>query len=138
MNISREKKKQKAVELLKALDIYKPYIQGFKQSDKVCFYENYGGYWAYQEPELIKKIKEFEEECDCLVYAVTHEYLEFGECYDFLFVSDYEDEWEYALENLSEGKYITCAYVWNKDVEYCSEFGSIVIRSFGGGIKRIA
>ena len=30
------------------------------------------------------------------------------------------------------------AYVWNKDVEWYSEFGTIGIRSFGGGIKRVA
>lgn len=138
MNITREIKKQKAIELMKQLDIYKPYIQGFEKNDTICFFEQFGGFWAYQEPELDKKIKEFEEEYNCLVYAVTHEYLEFGECYDFLFISDYEEEWDYTLEGLSESKYIACAYVWNKNDDLCSEFGSIVICSFGGGIKRIA
>lgn len=138
MNITREIKKQKAIELMKQLDIYKPYIQGFEMNDTICFFEQFGGFWVYQEPELDKKIKEFEEEHNCLVYAVTHEYLEFGECYDFLFISDYEEEWDYMLERLSESKYIACAYVWNKNDDLCSEFGSIVIRSFGGGIKRIA
>lgn len=123
---------------MKQLDIYKPYIQGFEKNDTICFFENFGGFWAYQEPELMEKIKEFEEEYNCLVYAVTHEYLEFGECYDFLFISDYEEEWDYTIEGLSESKYIACAYVWNKDDDLCSEFGSIVVRSFGGGIKRIA
>lgn len=138
MNITKEIKKQKAIELMKQLDIYKPYIQGFEKNDTICYFEQFGGFWAYQEPKLMEKIKEFEEEHNCLVYAVTHEYLEFGECYDFLFISDYEEEWDYAIEVLSESKYIACAYVWNKDDDLCSEFGSIVVRSFGGGIKRIA
>ena len=30
------------------------------------------------------------------------------------------------------------AYVWNKDDDQCSEFGSITVQSFGGGIRRIA
>lgn len=30
------------------------------------------------------------------------------------------------------------AYVWNKDDEICSEFGTVSIKSFGGGIARIA
>ena len=47
-------KKEKAIELLKEMDIYKPYIQGFRESDKVCFFENFGGYWLYQEPEFDK------------------------------------------------------------------------------------
>ena len=29
------------------------------------------------------------------------------------------------------------AYVWNKDDDYCSELGTIAIRSFGGGIERV-
>lgn len=89
MNITIEYKKQKALELMKTLDIYKPYIKGFEKDNNVCFFEGFGGFWAYQEPELMAKIKEFEGKHNCLVYAVTHEYLEFGECYDFLFISDY-------------------------------------------------
>ena len=88
MNITIENKKAKAIELMKKLDIYKPYIKGFEKDNTVCFYENFGGFWAWQEPDLMEKIKAFEEKHNCLVYAVTHEYTEFGECYDFLFISD--------------------------------------------------
>ena len=77
---------------MKKLNIYKPYIKGFEKYNTVCFYENIGGYWAWQEPELMEKIKAFEEKHNCLVYAVTHEYTEFGECYDFLYISDYEEK----------------------------------------------
>ena len=97
MNVTNAIKKQKAIELMNKLDIYKPYIKGFKDKNSVCFYENFGGFWAYQEPELMAKIKEFEEKHNVLVYAVTHEYLEFGECYDFLYIPDYEEEWDEML-----------------------------------------
>ncbi len=136
MNTTRELKKQKAIELMQKLGIYKPYIKGFKDSDKVCFFENFGGFWAYQEPDLMEKIKEFEEEYNCLVYAVTHEYLAFGECYDFIYMSDYEEEWEDTLVAIGSNKFYVCAYVWNKTDDDCSEFGSIGVQSFGGGIKR--
>ena len=53
-----EEKKNKAIELLKQLDIYKPYIKGFKEKDQVCFYENFGGFWVYQEPEVEAKMRE--------------------------------------------------------------------------------
>ena len=99
--------------------------------------EGFGGFWAYQEPELMEKIKTFEKEHNCLVYAVTHEYLEFGECYDFLYIPDYKEDWEFVLEHQGN-MYFALAYVWNKDCEWCSEFGTIGIRSFGGGIKRVA
>ena len=137
MNITIENKKQKAIELMNKLDIYKPYIKGFEKDNTVCFYENFGGFWAYQEPELMAKIKEFEEKHNVLVYAVTHEYTEFGECYDFLFISDYEEEWDEMLYPQGNMFY-AYAYVWNVDDDFCSEFGTIGIRSFGGGIKRVA
>lgn len=92
MKITNEIKKQKAIELMNKLNIYKPYIRGFENDNMVCFFENFGGFWAYQEPELMAKIKEIEKTYKVLVYAVTHEYLEFGECYDFLYIPDYKNE----------------------------------------------
>ena len=130
-------KKEKAIELMKKMDIYKPYIRGFQERDQVCFFENYGGFWIDQEPELYAKMKELEKKYSCLVYAVTHEYTEFGECYSFLIVTDYKSEWKTLM--WSEGnKHSAFAYVWNKDDDWCSEFGSVMVQSFGGGIKRIA
>ena len=136
MNITREEKKIKAVELLKKLDIYKPYIKGLQKEDNVCFFENYGGYWAWQEPDLMKKVKEFEEEHNCLVYAITHEYTSIGEMYSFLIVTDYEEEWDTLLEKYGN-QFYAFAYVLNKDDDDCSEFGTVALSSFGGGIRRI-
>ena len=48
MNVTKEIKKQKAIELMQQLEIYKPYIRGFEKDNKVCFFENFGGFWAYQ------------------------------------------------------------------------------------------
>ena len=137
MNTTKEQRKEHAVKLMKQLDVYKPYIKGFEESDKVCFYENFGGFWVFQEPEIEAKMKEIEKRFDCTVYAITHEYTEFGECYDFLIVTDYTEEWENLVYREKNGFY-AFAYVWNKDTEWCSEFGTIGLRSFGGGIKRIA
>ena len=136
MKTTNEIKKQKAIELMNKLNIYKPYIHGFETDNKVCFFENFGGFWAYQEPELMAKINEIEKTYNVLVYAVTHEYLEFGECYDFLYIPDYKSEWKYALLPQKDIFY-SYAYVWNKTDDFCSEFGTIGIRSFGGGIKRV-
>ena len=136
MNTTKEQRKEQAVKLLERLDVYKPYIKGFKQSDNVCFFENFGGFWANQEPEIEKKMKEIEKEYNCTVYAITHEYTEFGECYDFLMVSDYKEEWE-NLVIKDNGNFYVFTYVWNKTYDYCSEFGTIGVKSFGGGIKRI-
>lgn len=131
-----EQKKNKAIELLKQLDIYKPYIKGFKEKDQVCFFERFGGYWVYQEPEIETKMREIEKKYNCKVYAITHEYTEFGECYSFLLVDNYPEEWDYLIENYGN-KHNVFAYVWNKDDDWCSELGTITVQSFGGGIKRI-
>lgn len=134
---TNEQKKEKAIEILKILDIYKPYIQGFKQEDNVCFFEQFGGFWVYQEPEIEQKMKEIEKEHNCKVYAITHEFTEFGELWDFLIVTNYPEEWEDMVYSYGN-KHTLFAYVWNKSDDDCSEFGDITVQSFGGGIRRIA
>lgn len=136
-NTTVEMRKLKAVELLSMLDIYKPYIQGFVDENRVCFFERFGGFWADQEPELMAKVKEVEETYNCTVYAITHERTGFGECYSFLVVTDHEDEWWNLVER-DGSMFYAFAYVWNKTYDDCSEFGSIGVQSFGGGITRVA
>ena len=137
MKLDITKQKDKAIELMKHMDIYKPYIQGFRENGMVCFFERFGGYWADQEPELYAKMREIEQKYRCMVYAITHEWFEFGECYSFLIVTAYPKEWKTLV--YSKGNTHTAfAYVWNKDDDWCSEFGSVMVQSFGGGIRRIA
>ena len=137
MNITKGQKKKKSIELLRKLHIYEAYIDGFRKNDYVCYFEGYGGYWVYQDPELEKKMKALEKEYACTVYAITHEFTEFGECYSFLLVTDYKEEWDNLI--YPEGnKYYAFAYVWNKDDDICSVFGTIGVQSFGGGIARFA
>ena len=136
-NTTKEQRKQQAVKYLKELNIYKPYIDGFMEEDNVCFYENFGGYWAYQEKDLHEKIKEIENKYNCTVYAVTHEYTDFGECYSLMLVTDYPEEWKNSLVK-DKYTFYAFAYVWNKDDDWCSEFGTIGVKSFGGGLKRVA
>ena len=137
MNITKQDKKVKAIEVMKTLDIYKPYIAGFRDNDLVCFFENFGGFWVYQEPEIEAKMREIEKKHNCTVYAITHEFTEFGELYDFLIITDYEEEWDTLVSGKGNQHY-AFAYVWNKDDEWCSEFGTIGVQSFGGGIRRIS
>lgn len=137
MNILNEKKKEKAIELLEELEIYKPYINAFKKENRLCYFENnFAGFWVDENPELLDKVREFEEKRNCLVYAVTHEFTEVGELYDFLFVPDYEEYWEFLVEPYHE-EYFAYSYTWNKSDEPCSEPGAIIVRKYGGGIRRV-
>lgn len=132
----QQKQKELAISLMKQLDIYQPYIDVFEKEDVVSYFEHYIGYWAYQDKELDAKVKEIEKEYGCRVYAITHEFTEFGECYSLLIVSKYKEEWSRSL--VSEGKtHYAFAYVWNKSDNDCSEFGTVVIKSALGGITRI-
>ena len=131
-----QKQKAKAIEMMKQMDIYKPYIEGFEKENNVCFFEQFGGFWVYQEPEVEAKMKELEKKYGCIVYAVAHEFTQFGECYSFLIVTKYKEEWNRCVVS-EKNKHYAFAYVWNKDDDWCSEFGTVVVQSFGGGIKRI-
>jgi hypothetical protein len=129
--------KEVAISAMKSLDIYKPYIKKFEKDGTVTLFERFGGYYIDEdnEPELLKKIREFEAETGSLVYAVTHTFTEFGELYEFLCISKYEEEWEDTLEDIKEN--YAFSYVWNKTDDYCGEFGTITVKSFGGGIARV-
>lgn len=130
--------KEVAVACLEQLKIYSPYIRKFKSKAGIpCFFENFGGFYADQEPELWDKIKEVEKDYGCLVYAVTHEYFDFGECWSMLCVSQGCDEVEYHLTEHSYNVHYAYAYVWNKTNDHLSEFGDVVVQSFGGGIRRV-
>lgn len=136
MKLDITKQKEKAISIMKRMNIYTPYIQGFQESGLVCFFERFGGYWADQEPELYEKMKAIEKKYNCLVYAITHEFTDFGECYSFLIVTAYPKEWK-TLVYSKDNTHTAFAYVWNKDDDWCSEFGTVMVQSFGGGIRRI-
>ena len=136
--MDKVKQKEIAIECLEKLDIYKPYVRKFRSEKTMpCFYENFGGFWADQEPALWKKIKEVEDEYGCLVYAITHEFFEFGDCWSMLCVSkDTKTVTDCLIQN-TISRFYAFAYVWNASDDNLSEFGDIVVKSFGGGIKRI-
>ena len=136
----REQQKEIAIGIMEKMDIYEPYIKAFKERDKICVYEDYAGFYIEEdtEKELYNAIKEFEKEHDCLVYAVTHEYTSFGECYDYLFVPKAKSDWEDLLSYSNMTKHVIFAYVVNKDDPWCSEYGDITVNQFGGGLCRVA
>jgi hypothetical protein len=137
MNVSKEAKKAEAIKRMKALDLYKTYIEDFIDKDQIFMSEMTGGVYEFNEnTELVKAINEFKAGHNAIVYHVIHTLTQFGELYTFLYVSDYEEEWEMDNDDIAEG--YTLAYVWNKDDEWCSEFGSVGVRGQFGGIIRVS
>lgn len=134
--VERTKKKEEAIKRMGMLGLFKPCIKAFERHDEVQLTEPNGGLYEFSDDaELNEKVKEFEEQYNALVYHVIHTYTQFGELYNFLFVSDYEEEWEYDMADLKDGYVI--AYVWNKSDDWCSEMGSIVVRELFGGLVRV-
>lgn len=137
MNVSMEIKKAEAIKRMKALELYSPYVKAFNDHSEIFLSEMTGGvYELLNEHELVAKVKEFEAEYNALVYHVIHTFTQFGELYNFLYVSDYKEEWDMDNADIKDG--YAMAYVWNKDDEWCSEFGSIGVRGKFGGIVRTA
>ena len=136
MNVSRENKKVEAIKRMKALDLFKPCINAFDKRNEVQLSEVTGGLYEFNSnTELTEKVMEFENKYNALVYHVIHTLTEFGELYHFLYVSDYEEEWEMDNDDVKDN-YVMC-YVWNKDIPEFSEFGTIAVRQKFGGIVRV-
>lgn len=134
MSISIEIKKQEAIQRMKALGIFSQTIKQFK-SGLVSYSEPPMGanYWVDDDQKKI--IKEFEEENNALVYFVIRSYTEFGKLDAFLYVSDYEEEWEMDRADISDD--YALAYVYNYDIPEYSEFGSVVVQNRFGGLVRV-
>lgn len=142
LRASRTSIKTKAIECLKELKIYKPYIDEFKKSGTVTMFERYAGF--YQDPQygagdmVYNLIKKVEKEHNCLVYAITHEInLEIGEMYSFLIIPNESDKYESYIAKCNNNSFYVFAYVYNVTYPEFSEIGDIVVDCFGGGIRRI-
>lgn len=130
-----EEMKAEAIERMKELKLTLACINAFKNHDEVWMSEGpYGStYETRNETELLEKLKEFNDE-EHLAYHVIHTPFEFGECYSIFYVYADDEEWKYDREDLKDG--IQLVYVWNKDDEWCSEYGSIGFRRVFGGLVR--
>lgn len=132
--MTKDERFNEALERMKLLKLDKPCIDAFK-AGKVWESENYGALYEVNEEEQ-KIIDKFEHEHEnCLVYHMIHNIYEFGECYSILYVSPDTEEWQTDKDDIKEG--YAFAYVYNKDDEWCSEFGSIAIKPSFGGLVRI-
>ena len=136
----RKRQKIKAVELMCQLELSEEIINDFFNNDKIYIFEEYGGYPAEENEEVVSKIKEQQEQCS-IVYAVTHEIAPFGELYDLLVVPKYEEDWEYLMRktHILPNKTImtVLAYVWNKTDEVRSEPGHIAVECSWNNLRRL-
>ena len=139
MNVSKEIKQAEAITRMKEFGLFAPCIKAFKRGE-VQLSEQTGGLYEFSsDKELTAKVQEFEKENNALVYHVIHTPVmidgEVMDMYNFLYVSDYQEEYEMDNADIKEGYVL--AYVWNKIIDYFSEFGSIAVKGCFGGLVRI-
>ena len=133
--MNKEERFIEAIERMKLLKLDKECIETFTKG-KVWESEGYGALYEVNQKEQ-ELIDNFEKNHpNCLVYHMIHNAFEFGECYSMLYVSGDIDEWEQDKEDIKDG--YVFAYVYNKDCEWCSEFGSIAVRPSFGGLVRLS
>ena len=133
------KKINEAIKRMHTLGIMPQIINDFRKNQKVYYSEPtpLGGilYWLSNEQEWEKKIREFEEKYNGLVYHVIHNYTEFGEILSLLYVSEYDEEWDAEYDDLMDG--YVFAYCINLTEPMFSEFGGIAVQEKAGGLIRV-
>lgn len=136
VKILRERKVEEAVKRMKRLGIINDAIKQFKKSGTVMVSEPPLGALYWIDDALKQLVQEFEQEHGALVYMVVRSYTTFGKMDSFLYVSDYEEEWEMDNEDIQSGYPMT--YTYNYDAPWDSEFGAIGVAGRFGGLIRTA
>lgn len=138
MELTTQEQKPIAIQFMQQLGVDKRCIDEFEKDGKVYCYEDFNATVIEPNSKLGRKIRDFEKKSQCLVYAVTHEFMMFGECYNFLHVSPYEEDLDHLLKYCGNNIYLVNVYAWNVTDEKCSEMGYVSIVNVDGGLGRIA
>lgn len=124
--MTREEKKTEAIERMKQWGIFPETIKQFEKDDLISESLPPVGACFWLNGEQLQRVRAFEEKHNALVYFVIHSYTNIGELENYLYVSDYSEEWEMDRDDIKAGQQLV--YVLNRDMPDCSEFGSIGIR----------
>lgn len=133
MAVTREKMKKEALVRMKILGLHENALRDLEQEDVVN--ASFFGALYFLHDGQKARVRQFEEESGGLVYHVIQNYTDLGEMLSFLYVSKYQDEWPRDRVDLKEG--IPLVYVANLTDEMCSEYGSIGVKPYMGGVLRI-
>ena len=138
MNVTKEAKKTEAIkrleELVRKYGLNPNTVKYFKEDRLYYSYLTGGGFIGsidtinYDE-RYVEAVKDFENSRNCLVYHV----IETGNVLSFLYISDYESDWE--EERPMDGE--ICAYVYPLEEPDWSEVGYIRIAAYQGALIRI-
>lgn len=144
--MNNELRARQIVEAQKRLDILvnMGLMQEVKNSfdnDGTVYYSFHNGilYWLKEDnncDNLVEIVKWFEKKYNALVYHAIFNHLEFGDCLALLYISSHTKEWDFDRQDLINR--LPIVYVENMSDPDCSEFGSIEIKPYAGGLVRTA
>lgn len=129
-------KLQEAISRMEYLELHPDAIASFKDENKVPLAlgsdtELYG-----VSRNNVDRIADFEKQNNALVYYVMFTPTSIGDMESYLFVSDYQEEWESDWDDIHEGY----ALSWVNNLTYpeCSEFGTIsFVKTKAGTLRRV-
>ena len=130
--VTREEMKQEAIKRMEEMHLRKDVIHSFK--DGKITMSSKGNIFEVPKDKL-EFIDKHEIEIGVMIYHVIHSFANIGETYEFLYVSNYSDDWEYERE-MADNKVLYC-YSQNVTHPDWSEAGSILVQNVNGSLLRI-
>lgn len=134
--VPHEVKKAEAIRWMNILGVNPDVVKMFEKQDIVMACSGVTGtYLPLADPMLEAQIREFEQQWDDLVYMVIRTPSPYGWLDSLLFIDNYQDEWEFASQELKDGYVLS--WTINQDYPVCSDMGSIIVeRTQSGGLIR--
>lgn len=120
---------------MKLLKLYSVLLEDFEDR-KISYSEGEIGRLYRVKRKVEEVVQKFENRTGYLVYHVINNDTSIGHMLTLLYVSTEMDEWAADKQDLQEG--CPLAYVENLTYPDCSEFGSVGVKPFNGGVVRTA
>ena len=136
MKATREQMKKEALARMKLLGLQYNVIRDFEAKEMIYYSLGALGLLYLAFGEVRKVVQKFENQTGYLVYHVIDNNTSIGRMLTLLYVSTEMDEWAADKQDLQEG--CPLAYVENLTYPDCSEFGSVGVEPFNGGVVRTA
>ena len=122
-----DEKDKEAIERMKLLEIMDETIEQYADFGYVTRSDPPLGALFWVSDQELADIRLWETEHNARVYHVVRAYTSLGILDSYLYVSNNKDEWEIDRQLLEAGEPL--AYVVNRSDPYCSEFGTIGIKT---------
>lgn len=136
MKATKDQMKQEALARMKLLDLHRNVVKDFETEGKINYSWGCLGILYWPTDEIREVVQKFENQTGYLVYHAMDNETDIGHMVTLLYVSTEMDEWAADKQDLQEG--CPLAYVENLTYPDCSEFGSVGVEPFNGGVVRTA